>query len=307
MDRESIYKGLLSFLQEEQILQDESMRKHTTFKIGGNADFMINALNKDDVVATFKFARNNEIPVFMIGKASNLLVRDNGIRGIVVKNSYDNIEIIKETEDEMELEVASGTPLVKLAKFALENSLEGLEFCYGIPGTMGGAVRMNAGAYGGEIESCVVESLVLDKDGIEKILSFEEHEFGYRKSSIAKNEYILLSTKIRLKKGNKIDIKTKMDANMSARLEKQPYDMPSAGSVFKRGNGFITAQIIDEAGLKGTRFGDAVVSEKHAGFIVNSGKATAKDVIDLIEYIKKVVKEKYDKELETEVIVVGEM
>ena len=165
---------------------------------------------------------------------------------------------------------------------------------------------MNAGAYGGEIKNCVVESLVLDKDGNDKVLSFDEHGFEYRKSSIAKNEYVLLSTKIRLKKGNKIEIKTKMDANMSARLAKQPYDMPSAGSVFKRGNGFITAQIIDEAGLKGTRFGDAVVSEKHAGFIVNAGKATAKDVIELIEYIKKTVKEKFDKDLETEVIVVGE-
>jgi len=282
------------------------MRKHTSFKIGGNADFMVNAKSKADIFCIFNYAKNNRIPFFMIGKASNLLVRDNGIRGIVVKNLYDNIEIIRETEDGMELEVASGTPLVKLAKFALDNSLEGLEFCYGIPGTMGGAVRMNAGAYGGEIKTCVIESLVLNKDGNDRILSFEEHEFEYRKSSIAKNEYILLSTKIRLKKGNKIEIKTKMDANMSARLAKQPYDMPSAGSVFKRGNGFITAQIIDEAGLKGTRVGDAVVSEKHAGFIVNLGKATAKDVLDLIEYIKKVVKEKDDKDLETEVIVVGE-
>lgn len=306
MNKEKIYKDLLDFLQSEQILQDEPMKKHTTLKIGGNADFMINAISKADIFCTYNYAKNNKIPVYIIGKASNLLVKDSGIRGIVIKNLYDDIKVIRETESGMELEVASGTALAKLAKFALENSLEGLEFSYGIPATMGGAVRMNAGAYGGEIKNCVIESLVLDKSGNVKTLTFEEHEFVYRNSSIAKNEYILLSTKIKLKKGNRIDIKTRMDNNMNARLEKQPYSMPSAGSVFKRGNGFITAQLIDEAGLKGFKIGDAMVSEKHAGFIVNNGKATAKDVIDLIDYIKETVREKYNEELETEVIILGE-
>ena len=165
---------------------------------------------------------------------------------------------------------------------------------------------MNAGAYGGEIKDCIIESLVLDKEGNEKVLSFEEHNFVYRNSCIADNGYIVLSTKIKLKRGNKEEIKEKMNYNMKSRTNKQPYNMPSAGSVFKRGNGFITAAVIDEAGLKGKKIGGAIVSEKHAGFIVNTGDATAKDVIDLIEYVKTTVKEKFGKELEQEVIVVGE-
>lgn len=306
MNIEKVYQELLLTIDKNQILQNEPMKKHTTFKIGGNADIMIKAKTKEEIIFTYNYAKQKNIPFYIIGKASNLLVKDNGIRGIVVKNICDDINILKEENDHVEIEVLSGTPLVKLANFALENSLEGLEFSFGIPGTVGGAVRMNAGAYGGEIKDCVIQSLVLDKEGKEKILDFKEHNFTYRNSSISNNNYIVLSTKIRLKKGNKEEIKNKMDTNMKARLEKQPYDMPSAGSVFKRGNGFITAAIIDEAGLKGKKVGGAVISEKHAGFIVNTGNATAKDVIDLIEIIKATVREKFSKELETEVIVVGE-
>ena len=306
MHKENIYNDLLQLIDESKILKDEPMKNHTTFKIGGNADFLIKATEKKDIISVYKYAIKNNIPVYIIGKASNLLVKDKGIRGIVIKNLYDDIRILKEYEEVVELEIASGTTCTKLAKFTLDNSLEGLEFSYGIPGTMGGAVRMNAGAYGGEIKNCVIESLILDKDGNEKILNYDEHQFIYRNSSIAKNGYILLSTKIKLKKGNKEEIKEKMEKNMEARLEKQPYNMPSAGSVFKRGNGFITAQIIDEAGLRGKEIGGAQVSPKHAGFIVNNGTATAEDVINLIEYIKKTVREKFNKELETEVIIIGE-
>lgn len=306
MHKEEIYDDLSQLIYENKILKDEPMKNYTTFKIGGNADFLINATEKKDIISVYKYAIKNNIPVYIIGKASNLLVKDKGIRGIVIKNLYDDIKILKEYEEVVELEIASGTTCTKLAKFALNNSLEGLEFSYGIPGTMGGAIRMNAGAYGGEIKNCVIESLILDKDGNEKILNYDEHQFIYRNSSIAKNGYILLSTKIKLKKGNKEEIKEKMEKNMEARLEKQPYNMPSAGSVFKRGNGFITAQIIDEAGLRGKEIGGAQVSPKHAGFIVNNGTATAEDVINLIEYIKKTVREKFNKELETEVIIIGE-
>lgn len=306
MHKENIYNDLSQLIDESKILKDEPMKNHTTFKIGGNADFLIKATGKKDIISVYKYAIKNNIPVYIIGKASNLLVKDKGIRGIVIKNLYDDIRILKEYEEVVELEIASGTTCTKLAKFALDNSLEGLEFSYGIPGTMGGAIRMNAGAYGGEIKNCVIESLILDKDGNEKILNYDEHQFIYRNSSIAKNGYILLSTKIKLKKGNKEEIKEKMEKNMEARLEKQPYNMPSAGSVFKRGNGFITAQIIDEAGLRGKEIGGAQVSPKHAGFIVNNGTATAEDVINLIEYIKKTVREKFNKELETEVIIIGE-
>ena len=306
MNKEKVYLDLVKFIDQSKILKDEPMKKYTTFKIGGNADFIIVAKNKNDIFNAYNYALKNNIPFYIIGNASNLLVSDNGIRGIVVKNAYEDINVINKSETYVELEVASGASLAKLANFALDNSLTGLEFSFGIPGTIGGAVRMNAGAYGGEMKDCIVESLVIDKEGNEKILNFEEHNFSYRNSQIAKHGYIILGTKIRLKKGNKEEIKEKMDVNIKARIEKQPYNMPSAGSVFKRGNGFITAAIIDEAGLKGKKIGGAMVSEKHAGFIVNTGDATFKDVINLIEYIKATVKDKFDKELETEVIIIGE-
>lgn len=306
MHKEKVYNDLSQLIDKNKILIDEPMKNHTTFKIGGKADFLIKAEEKEDIALVYKYAIKNNIPVYIIGRASNLLVKDNGIRGIVIKNLYDNIKILSQNEEEVELEISSGTTCTKAAKFALEYSLEGLEFSYGIPGTIGGAVRMNAGAYGGEIKNCVEKSLVLDKEGNEKILDYNDHNFVYRNSSIANNNYILLSTKIKLKRGNKEEIQQKMEKNMKARLEKQPYNMPSAGSVFKRGNGFITAQIIDEAGLRGKEIGGAQISPKHAGFIVNNGTATAEDVINLIDYVKKTVKEKFDKELETEVIIIGE-
>ena len=306
MHKEKVYNDLSQLIDKNKILIDEPMKNHTTFKIGGKADFLIKAEEKADITLVYKYAIKNNIPVYIIGRASNLLVKDNGIRGIVIKNLYDNIKILSQNEEEVELEISSGTTCTKAAKFALEYSLEGLEFSYGIPGTIGGAVRMNAGAYGGEIKNCVEKSLVLDKEGNEKILDYNDHNFVYRNSSIANNNYILLSTKIKLKRGNKEEIQQKMEKNMKARLEKQPYNMPSAGSVFKRGNGFITAQIIDEAGLRGKEIGGAQISPKHAGFIVNNGTATAEDVINLIDYVKKTVKEKFNKELETEVIIIGE-
>ena len=306
MHKEKVYNDLSQLIDKNKILIDEPMKNHTTFKIGGKADFLIKAEEKEDITLVYKYAIKNNIPVYIIGRASNLLVKDNGIRGIVIKNLCDNIKVLNQNEEEVELEISSGTTCTKAAKFALEYSLEGLEFSYGIPGTIGGAVRMNAGAYGGEIKNCVEKSLVLDKEGNEKILDYNDHNFVYRNSSIANNNYILLSTKIKLKRGKKEEIQQKMEKNMKARLEKQPYNMPSAGSVFKRGNGFITAQIIDEAGLRGKEIGGAQVSPKHAGFIVNNGTATAEDVINLIDYVKKTVKEKFNKELETEVIIIGE-
>lgn len=306
MHKEKVYNDLSQLIDKNKILIDEPMKNHTTFKIGGKADFLIKAEEKADITLVYKYAIKNNIPVYIIGRASNLLVKDNGIRGIVIKNLYDNIKILNQNEEEVELEISSGTTCTKAAKFALEYSLEGLEFSYGIPGTIGGAVRMNAGAYGGEFKNCVEKSLVLDKEGNEKILDYNDHNFVYRNSSIANNNYILLSTKIKLKRGIKEEIQQKMEKNMKARLEKQPYNMPSAGSVFKRGNGFITAQIIDEAGLRGKEIGGAQISPKHAGFIVNNGTATAEDVINLIDYVKKTVKEKFNKELETEVIIIGE-
>ena len=306
MENFKIYEELSKIISKEQLTKDEIMKRHTTFCIGGKADFFIEARTEKDITNTYRFAKENNIPCYVIGKGSNLLVKDNGIRGIVIQNKYKNIEILEETDDEMILQVASGTTLLSLANFALKNGLEGLEFSYGIPGSFGGAVRMNAGAYGGEMKNCVRESLCLNSNGDLITLTIDEHGFRYRNSTIAENGMIVLHSKIALKKGDKVKIKEEMDKNMKARLDKQPYNMHSAGSTFKRGDGFITAAVIDEAGLKGYRNGNVLVSFKHAGFVVNAGGGTAKEVLDLIKYIKEKVKTDLGKDLEEEIVIIGE-
>jgi len=247
-------------------------------------------------------AKQKNIPVTIIGNGSNLLVKDNGIRGIVVKLNLNNI--IKENETTFIVE--AGVLISKFARVAYEEECTGLEFACGIPACIGGAVFMNAGAYGEEIGHKIIETTYIDEDLNIKTIKKEEHEFSYRKSIFQKNNWIIISTKIKLQKGNKDEIKKKMDEFSLNRKTKQPLNMPSAGSVFKRGNGFATAELIDKSGLKGYSIGDAEVSNLHAGFIVNKGKATAKDVLELIKYIKKKVKEKFNIDIEEEIKIIGE-
>lgn len=300
-----IYNELLKFIDKDKILKDEPMALHTSFKIGGKADFLVKPSTEDEIISILKFSKENDIPVFIVGNGSNILVRDGGIRGITIKPNLQDISIF-ENDDDVDIIVGAGYPVAKLSRIVSQKEIAGLEFLSGIPGTIGGAVKMNAGAYGSEMKDCVVETKYMDYDGNIYIINAEEHEFGYRRSIFSKKEVIILETKLKLNYGEKEIIDNKINEITEQRKQKQPITMPSAGSVFKRGDGFVTARLIDECGLKGFSIGGAEVSTMHAGFIVNKGNATANDVIDLIEYVKNKVKEKYNVDLELEVLIVGE-
>ncbi len=298
---EELYNKLLTKIPKDNIRLNEDMSKHTSIKIGGPADIFIKIKNIEELKYVLKIAKEENIPITVIGNGSNLLVKDKGIRGIVLQIKIDEISV-----NATEIDVGAGTLLSKLSKTAYENSLAGLEFAAGIPGTIGGAITMNAGAYGGEFKDIVVSTTYIDKDLNIHTISNKEHNFEYRNSIFKDKNFIILKSKLKLKEDIKENIEAKMKQNSNKRKESQPIEYPSAGSVFKRGNGFITAEAIDKCGLKGYNIRDAYVSEKHAGFIVNKGKATAKDVIDLIEYIKQVVYEKYKIKIEMEIKIIGE-
>lgn len=234
-----------------------------------------------------------------------MLVKDNGIRGIVLKPDIKNIGI-EEQGNKIYIEAGAGVPLPKLAIEMGKKGYTGLEFASGIPGTIGGAVRMNAGAYGSEMKNIVVSTTYMDLDGNIKIINNAEHEFEYRKSIFAKNKCIILNTKIELIKGNIAEIEQKMHDNLKSRKEKQPLELPSAGSTFKRKEGIIVAKLIDEAGLKGFSIGGASVSSKHAGFVINTGNATAKDVLDLVEYVQNEIYNKFNVKIDLEIEVIGD-
>ena len=301
MDKNKIKDVLTKEISEENIFIDEPMKKHTSFKIGGVADIFIKVKSVQELQYIIEVAKKENILVTIIGNGSNLLVKDNGIRGIVIMLNMDKIEI----EDTI-VTVEAGVKLGFLAQKLLKEELTGFEFAAGIPGSIGGAVRMNAGAYGGEMKDIIVETKCLTPSGEIVTLSNEEQEFSYRHSIFMENRYIVLETKIKLQKGNKDEIKAKMDDYAQQRKEKQPISLPSAGSTFKRGTDFVTAKVIDECGLKGFSIGDAQVSTKHAGFVVNNGNATAEAVLRLIEHVQKVVLEKTGKKIELEIEVLGE-
>lgn len=320
-----IYELLLTRIPKENVLLNEPMKKHTSFKIGGEAECFVKAKSSEDVKFLIEISNKNNIPLTVVGNGSNLLVKDNGIKGIVLKVDIDYIEIneLKELdvanlgyeeivsklnpEGNCLVKVGAGVPLGKLAQVLLKNSISGFEFASGIPGTIGGAVRMNAGAYGSEFKDIVIETTCIDSNGKIFELTNEEQQFDYRRSVFKDKNYIVLETKLLLKHvtDNSI-IKEKMDELKKSRLEKQPIEYPSAGSTFKRGADFITAKLIDECGLKGYSVGGAQVATKHAGFVINTGDATAEDVLKLIEIIKKKVLEKFNKEIELEIEVIGE-
>ncbi|MCR5146378.1 MAG: UDP-N-acetylmuramate dehydrogenase [Clostridia bacterium] len=310
MANSQIYNLLIERIGEDQILQNESMKKHTSFKIGGNAEYFVKAKNIEDIRYILNICTKEDIPLTIIGNGSNLLVKDKGIKGIVLKIDIDNTnikEVIIDCEKYAEVTVGAGVPLGKLAFTLLKNNISGFEFASGIPGTIGGAVRMNAGAYGSEFKDIVIETTYIDRQGNIAKLSNDEQKFAYRRSVFKDNDYIIIETKLLLHyEENNIAIKEKMDEYKQSRINKQPIEYPSAGSTFKRGADFITAKLIDECGLKGYKVGDAEVSPKHAGFVINKGAATANDVLKLIEIVKKAVAEKFGKDIELEIEVVGE-
>ena len=280
--------------EETSILENELMSKHTSFKIGGMADIFVNVKKEDDVKKVLEYSDENQIPLTIIGNGSNLLVKDGGIRGIVLRVDIEEFYLEKKDEEYI-VTVGAGVKNGYVAQKLLIEEIEGFEFAAGIPGSIGGAIRMNAGAHGGEMKNIVLETKCIDKKGNIKILSNEEQKFEYRNSIFSTNEYIILSTKLRLNKGIYKEIKSKMDEYSVWRKEHQPLEYPSAGSTFKRGEDFITAKLIDECGLKGYNIGGAEVSTKHAGFVVNKGDAKAKDVLNLTKYISQMIYEKFGK------------
>ncbi len=292
-------------IDAKDILQNEPMSKHTTFKIGGNADLLIKVHNIEQIKFVLSIARDNNIPIFILGNGSNLLVKDKGIRGITLKPELKDIKIEKK-DKQVYVTVGAGNKMPEIAGRLLREEITGFEFAAGIPGTIGGFVRMNAGAYGSEARDIVTETTILTYDGNIKKIVGEEHHFEYRKSAFLNMKIIILDTKLKLSYGKKDEIQELMEKYRKSRFEKQPIEFPSAGSTFKRGNDFISAKLIDECGLKGYSIGGAMVSKKHAGFIVNTGSANAGDILELIDYVKKVVLENTGKELKLEIQIVGE-
>ena len=320
-------KELEDILGTSNVKYNEPMSKHTSFKVGGNADIFITVDSQEKLLKVLEFVKNNKfamikqtwqkvdtynenkegaseqnMPITIVGNGTNLLVKDGGIRGLVIKYMTKDYHIIGE-----EVTVSSGLTNALLAKILLDNSLSGFEFTGGIPGTIGGAVYMNAGAYSLEMKNIVVSTKYLDLNTYEiKTIANNEHNFEYRKSIFQNLNTVILETTLKLQKGNKEEMKAKMQEYAEKRKTTQPLDKPSAGSTFKRGTDFITAKLIDESGLKGYSIGGAQVSEKHAGFIINTGNATAKDIINLINYVKEKVYEKFGKTIEEEVKIIGE-
>ena len=247
-----------------------------------------------------KLAKENDVKLTILGNGSNVLVSDEGIRGVVLKISIPGIDIKKEKESAI-ITVGAGEPLGKVAYTLLNEEIAGFEFASGIPGTMGGAIRMNAGAYGGEMKDCIKNVIYIDENGNLQSLSNKECDFSYRHSIFFDRPWIIVNAELELPYGNKQEIKEKIDEYAKSRREKQPINFPSAGSTFKRGADFITAKLIDECNLKGYSVGDAEVSTLHAGFVINKGNATAKDVMAVIEHVKKTVLEKTGKQIELEI------
>lgn len=289
-------------LSKEQIFINEPMKKHTTFKIGGNADILILPYTLEQIIECIQICEQNNIEYYVIGNGSNLLVSDKGFRGVIIKlfKNFNKIELDKNV-----IKVQSGATLSAIAKKAYDNSLKGFEFASGIPGTIGGGVCMNAGAYGGELKDVIKQVTVLEDNKV-TILNNKECEFEYRNSKILKNKLIVLEVLIELEQGNKDEILAKMKENNKIRNEKQPVEYPSAGSTFKRPPNNFAGKLIMEAGLAGKTIGGACISKKHCGFIINNGNATCKDVLELADFACKQVKDKFNINLEKEIRVIGE-
>ena len=296
---------LIKELEQKNItlLKQEPMKKHTSFRIGGNADIYISPKSSEEIQSILFLAKKYDVPVTVMGNGSNLLVSDKGMRGIVIQIGEDMSTILVKGE---KITAQAGVLLKTIGEKALQSSLEGFAFAAGIPGSLGGAVCMNAGAYGGEIKDILVEAEVLTEDLQIKKLSTQQLQFSYRHSIIPEKGYIVLSATFLLKKGNQKEIAQKMTELAQQRREKQPLNFPSAGSIFKRPQGYFAGKLITDAGLKGYSIGDAQVSQKHGGFIVNKGNATCADVLALIEHCQKTVFEKFGVMLETEVKMIGE-
>lgn len=305
LDNREILNNLEKIISKDKIKQNEPMKEHTSLKIGGPAEIFVRVSSVEELKEILKLCKTNKIPLTIVGNGSNILVLDKGIKGIVIKTNLKEIKIKNKENENIEITVDDGVQLGFLAQKLLKEEITGFEELSGIPGTIGGAIVMNAGAHGKEMKDIVTEITAIDYSGNIHIFTNEEAKFEYRNSIFSIGEYIILQVKLLLKKGNKEEIKLKMNEYAQYRKEKQPIKYPSAGSTFKRGTDFVTAKLIDEAGLKGYSIGGAKVSEKHAGFIINTGNATAKDIIELVKYVQDKVYEKFGKKIELEIKILG--
>lgn len=299
---QEFYDKLTGIVPAEKILQNEPMQKHTTFRIGGGADVFVSPAI-EQTAPILALAKEYEVPVTIIGNGSNLLVGDKGIRGLVLSFGKEAEGIFVEGN---RMRVSAGTMLSKTANEAANRSLTGLEFAAGIPGTLGGAIVMNAGAYGGEMKDVVVSAKVLSPEGEVLELSKEELDLSYRHSCIPEKGYIVLEATLELQPGQETTIRETMTDFKNRRVEKQPLEYPSAGSTFKRPEGYFAGKLIQDSDLRGYTVGGAQVSEKHCGFVINKGDATAADVLQLINDVKKIVYDKFQVEMEPEVKMIGE-
>ncbi len=293
--------SLVEIVGEKNVLIDEDMGKHTTFRAGGKAKYFVTPSNAEELKRLIAYVRQNQMNYYIIGNGSNLLVRDCGYDGVIIKigTAFDEI-----TLNGNKMTCGAGAFVSKAAAVACENSLSGLEFAAGIPGLIGGAISMNAGAYGGEFKDIVEQVWLMDSEGNEMTLTGKEMEFAYRKSIVQKKDYIVLGTTLCLTPGDKQEIADTMNGFLAARKEKQPLEYPSAGSTFKRPEGHFAGKLIMDAGLRGFSVGGACVSEKHCGFIINKDHATATDIENLIEKVAEIVYDKFNVKLETEVKII---
>lgn len=303
MNNNKIENKFCTCLGSDNVKLQEPMSKHTTFRIGGPADFYLCPHSTKEVQQAVQICKEENLPYFILGNGSNLLVSDKGYRGVIIQlwKNFSDISV-----KDCCITAKAGALLSKVAAEALEEGLTGMEFASGIPGTIGGAVFMNAGAYGGEMKDIIKEVKVLDDQGEVRVLSNEEMKLGYRTSIVKEKGYTVLSAVLQLKKGDVSVIRETMEDLKNRRTSKQPLDMPSAGSTFKRPEGYFAGKLIMDSGLRGFSVGGAQVSEKHCGFVVNKGGATAEDVTALIREVQRRVKEKFGVELETEVRFLGE-
>ncbi|MBZ4667491.1 MAG: UDP-N-acetylenolpyruvoylglucosamine reductase [Defluviitaleaceae bacterium] len=303
MDNEQLLKKMSEYIPRDLIKINEPMKDHTSFKAGGCADFFIVPENSTQLIELVQFLKESQVPYYIMGNGSNLLVRDKGFRGVIIQ-IYRNMSDVKIDGEEVWAE--AGILLSSLSNKIMNSHLTGFEFASGIPGTLGGAIYMNAGAYGGEMKQVLVSADVVDEEGKIITLTNEELKLGYRSSILQQKKYIVLSAKLKLQEGDIDEIKARINYLTEQRKAKQPLELPSAGSTFKRPEGYYAGKLIMDAGLRGYSIGDAQVSEKHCGFVVNKGNASAGDIIKLIHHIQNTVKEKFGVFMEPEVRIIGE-
>lgn len=298
-----MYEKLSDILPEHRIFYQEPLSRHTTFKVGGPADILVCPESVTEIQRLIGYCREKNLSYTIVGLGSNLLVRDKGYRGMVIKlgHSLRGLYITGE-----EIMAEAGIRLSELSKKAAAQHLSGLEFAEGIPGSLGGAVVMNAGAYNGEMRQVLVAASAIDGEGNLRTFPAEELQFGYRTSLFQKGDWVVVSALLKLESGRREEIESRMREFARHRREKQPLDMPSAGSTFKRPPGVYVGPLLEKMGLKGYRLGGAEVSAKHAGFIVNTGQATAQEIIDLISYIQQRARDEYHLHLEPEIRIIGE-